>query len=293
MTRVENMRSFGHYLNDYDLRNISDTVFFGDDITNRLPLFVNCAGFTYAGCPHINANDRGRPDYYLIYVLSDGMYVLYQDKWTQLVPGSVFIVPPNTPYKHRHETETTSFFWTHFTGNDAKSILKRYKIEPFPSIYRTSAVNNISSRFQKLFEGFARNDSYKFYDLAALLDRLLIEIGRAIEKNKTEKVSLSKSIRYLNENYTSQIKIPALAQMENMCMTAYNMAFKKQMSISPTKYIIKLRISSAKELLCTTNMAVQKIGSLCGYDDVNFFRKTFKKETGLSPSDYRKKFSLI
>lgn len=287
------MKSFAHYLRDYDLLSLHKTSFYGNDHSDELPLLVNCAGLTYAGTPHINSNDKGRLDYYLIYVLADEVQVLRQGEWQRLIPGSVIVIPPNTPYKCKCATASASFLWVHFTGSGVEQILDRYKIELFPSIYKTSATNNISSRFQKLFEGFARNDSYKFYDLAALLDRLLIEIGRAIEKNKTEKVSLSKSIRYLNENYTSQIKIPTLAQMENMCMTAYNMSFKKQMSMSPTKYIIKLRTSSAKELLCTTNMTVQKIGSLCGYDDVNFFRKTFKKETGLSPSQYRKKFSLI
>ena len=204
------MNSFGHYLNDYDLRNIGDTVFFGDDSSDELPLLVNCAGLTYAGTPHINSNEKGRLDYYLIYVLADEVQILRQDEWQELVPGSVIIIPPNTPYKCKCATGSASFLWVHFTGSGVEQILDRYKIEIFPSIYKTSATNNISSRFQKLFEGFARNDSYRSYDLSALLDRLLIEIGRAIAKSKTERVSLSRSIRYLNENYASQIKSPLL-----------------------------------------------------------------------------------
>ncbi len=287
------MKSFAHYLKDYDLRNFNDSIFYGNDSSFELPLVVNCAGLTFAEVEHINSNDKGRLDYYLIYVLSDEMYMLYQGEWKRLMPGSVLVVPPNTPYKCKCGTASASFLWVHFTGSDVEKTLERYKIGLFPNIYRTEISNNIFTRFQKLFEGFARNDSYRAYDLAALLDRLLIETGRAIEKGDTERVSLSKSVRFINENYAAQIKIPTLAQMENMCMTAYNMAFKKKMGVSPTKYIIKLRTNSAKELLCTTNMTVQEIGALCGYDDVNFFRKTFKKEAGVSPSEYRKSFSLV
>ena len=287
------MKSFAHYLKEYDLRSFRDSIFYGNDSSFELPLVVNCAGLTCAEVEHINSNDKGRLDYYLIYVLTDEMYILCQDEWKELLPGSVLVIPPNTPYKCRCATASASFLWVHFTGSEVKRILERYEIGLFPSIFRTATVNNISARFQKLFEGFARNDSYRACDLAALLNRLLIEIGRATEKNKSERVSLSKSIRFVNENYATQIKIPFLAQMENMCMTAYNMAFKKQMDMSPTKYIIKLRTNSAKEFLCTTNMTVQEIGALCGYDDVTFFRKTFKKETGISPSEYREKFSLI
>ena len=287
------MKSFAHYLKDYGLRSLHDTTFHGNGSSDELPLLVNCAGLTYAGCPHINANDRGRLDYYLIYVLADEIQILLQNGWKELCPGSVIVIPPNTPYKCKCATASASFLWVHFTGSDVEQTLKRYKIGLFPSIHRTATVNNISSRFQKLFEGFARNDLYRAYDLGALLDRLLIEIGRAIEKNETERVSLSRSIRFVNENYATQIKIPDLAKMENMCMTAYNMAFKKQMGMSPTKYIIKLRTDNAKELLRSTNLTIREIGAICGYDDVNFFRKTFKKEVGISPSEYRKEFSIL
>ncbi|MBQ4509460.1 MAG: helix-turn-helix transcriptional regulator [Clostridia bacterium] len=287
------MKSFAHYLRDYDLLSLHKTSFYGNDHSDELPLFVNCAGLTYAGTPHINSNDKGRLDYYLIYVLADEVQVLRQGEWQRLIPGSVIVIPPNTPYKCKCATASASFLWVHFTGSGVEQILDRYKIELFPSIYKTSATNNISSRFQKLFEGFARNDSYRVYDLSALLDRLLIEISRAVEKNKAERISLSRSIRYLNENYTTQIKIPDLAKMENICMTSYNKAFKKQMGMSPTKYIIRLRTNNAKELLCTTNMTIQKIGAICGYDDVNFFRKTFKKEIGISPLEYRERFSIV
>ena len=287
------MKSFAHYLKNDGLRNLHDTVFFGNACSNELPLLVNCAGLTFAGKEHINSNDKGRLDYYLIYVLADEMHIFRQGEYQRLTPGSVIIVPPNTPYKCKCATASASFLWVHFTGSDVERTLKRYKIGLFPNIYKTPAINNISARFQKLFEGFARNDSYRAYDLSALLDRLLIEIGRAIEKNETERVSLSKSIRYLNENYTTQIKIPFLAQMENMCMTAYNMAFKNQTGIPPTKYIINLRVNNAKELLRTTNLTIKEVGAICGYDDVIFFRKTFKKEVGVSPSEYRKKFYLV
>lgn len=287
------MKSFAHYLRDYDLLSLHKTSFYGNDHSDELPLLVNCAGLTYAGTPHINSNDKGRLDYYLIYVLADEVQVLRQGEWQRLIPGSVIVIPPNTPYKCKCAIASASFLWVHFTGSGVEQILDRYKIEIFPNIYKTSATNNISSRFQKLFEGFARNDAYRSYDLAALLDRLLIEISRAVEKNRSERISLSRSIRYLNENYTTQIKIPDLAKMENICMTSYNKAFKKQMGMSPTKYIIRLRTNNAKELLCTTNMTIQKIGAICGYDDVNFFRKTFKKEIGISPLEYRERFSIV
>ena len=60
------------------------------------------------------------------------------------------------------------------------------------------------------------------------------------------------------------------------------------MGMSPTKYILALRMHSAKELLESSKLSVRDIGAMCGYEDFNFFTKTFKGFTGLSPLAYRK-----
>ena len=287
------MKSFAHYLKDYDLRTFRGTTFYGNGSSNELPLVANCAGLTVAEIEHTHSNDKGRLDYYLVYVMAEKMQLYCENGWQNLSVGNIFVIPPNTPYKYRCESVGASFLWVHFTGNNVKEILGRYGISILPAIDKTAVDNNVSARFQKLFEGFARNDAYRTYDLSALLDRLLIEIGRSVKKKETERASLSKSIRFINESYATQIKIPDLAKMENMCMTAYNLQFKKQMGMSPTKYIIKLRTDNAMELLRTTNMTIKEIGAACGYADGNFFRKTFKRVTGCSPLGYRERFSLL
>ena len=108
-----------------------------------------------------------------------------------------------------------------------------------------------------------------------------------------ERTSLAKSVRFINENYPSKISIPDLAKLENMCMTSYNLLFKEQLGMSPTKYIIKLRIEHARELLESTNLPIQEIGIACGYPDINFFSRVFKKYVGTSPSSYRKQIVTL
>ena len=282
------MKNFGHYLVNYDIEQCEDTTFLGNIASTEERLSVNCAGKTWAGVEHTHFNPKGRLDYYLIYIVSGRMRAYNEGEWIELTEGDVIITPPKTPYKHHlFDDDDMHYLWVHFTGNGVESILNRYKLDLFPCVHKTSSRNNIGNRFQKLFEGFARNDEYRSYDLSALLDRLLIEIARGISKNKTERISISKSIRYLNENYTSKIKIPDLAKMEKMCMTLYNKTFKEQMGMSPTAYIMKLRIDNACELLQNTDLSIKEIGVLCGYDDSNFFRKTFKKLKKIAPLEYR------
>ena len=64
--------------------------------------------------------------------------------------------------------------------------------------------------------------------------------------------------------------------------------FKEYTEATPTQYIQSLRISNAQTLLETTNYNVSEIAQILGYDDPFYFSRVFKKQSGLSPSEFRK-----
>ncbi|MBQ4510177.1 MAG: helix-turn-helix transcriptional regulator [Clostridia bacterium] len=281
------MKNIWNYLIDVDTTNLNNTKKLGSRENIQYPLVVNCAG-KISNLTNADNNNTGRLDYYLLYIYKGEMNV-YNNGVAQCVKeGDVIIFPPNKHFRHECLNTTVSYLWAHFTGSDVLNILDRYGIKLFPAINKANGENRISNRFQKLFEGFAKKDKFRDYDLSSLLDRLLIEIGRAISVEQGEKLLFAKSIRYINEYYSTQIKITDLAKMENVSMTTYNLHFKRQMGMSPTKYILALRMHSAKELLESSKLSVRDIGAMCGYEDFNFFTKTFKGFTGLSPLAYRK-----
>ncbi len=284
------MNHIWHYLNDIDISTVTGTEKLGNRECYDLPLIVNCAGKINQLGKSENNNHCGRLDFYLMYIISGEAKIYNDDEAVVAKEGSVIVFPPNKGYRHSsNDASPISYLWVHFTGSDALKALNRYGIELYPIINNTKGENRIPNRFQKLFEGFAKNDSFRIYDLSALLDRLLIEIGRAISLRRGDTILFSKSIRFINENYSTTIKIPSLAKMENVSMTTYNLHFKEQMGMSPTKYILGLRIHSAMELLESSALTIKEISTMCGYEDFNFFTKVFKKYTGISPMKYRKK----
>lgn len=282
------MKNIWYYVNDTVNGSALPPVSLGNRQSGDLPLMVNCAG-AYNQLPkHYDYNPKGRLDYYLMYIVSGEAMVYNGDKYVIANEGSIIVFPPNKGYKHINKDVPISYFWVHFTGSDVPSILSRYGINQFPIINKANGENKISNRFQKLFDGFAKNDKFRDYDLSALLDRLLVEVGRSISAEQGEKSLFTKSIRYINEFYYKPIRITELAKMESVSMTTYNLHFKRQMGMSPTQYILALRMHSAKELLESSKLPVRDIGAMCGYDDFNFFTKVFKKYTKKSPSEYRK-----
>lgn len=254
------------------------------------PLVVNCANCTNTDqVQAVNYNETGRLDYYFLYLLSPNLVVEAMNQRQVMCEGDLVVIPPKTGYKmYATKGDCIYYLCVHFTGYDAEKKLKEYGIEQFPSLNRLSSKNTLQAKFKRLFDAFAINDEYQEKELANLLERIFIETARAIKLEKGNKGAiLSKSIRYINEYYTTQIKIPDLAKMENMCVTAYNLEFKKEMGMPPTKYIIKLRMTHAIELLETTNLSIKEISLTCGYTDVNFFSRVFKSYTGYPPNAYR------
>lgn len=65
--------------------------------------------------------------------------------------------------------------------------------------------------------------------------------------------------------------------------------FSRTVGISPGKYLKQCRIACAKQLLIQQELPVSVVSTLCGFSDANYFTKVFRKETGVSPGQYRQK----
>jgi transcriptional regulator GlxA family with amidase domain len=98
---------------------------------------------------------------------------------------------------------------------------------------------------------------------------------------------------WLEEHHTEPVSIQELAQVANLEKRTFMRRFKRATGDSPLQYVQQLRISSAKHLLESTNQSFAEITWQLGYQDVSSFQRLFKQVTGLSPGDYRNKFSLL
>lgn len=95
---------------------------------------------------------------------------------------------------------------------------------------------------------------------------------------------------WLENHFAEPIKIDSLANMVNLAPRTFARRFKRATEQSPLQYLQSLRIEAAKKLLESQNKPAEQITNQVGYDDLSSFTRLFKQQTGLSPSQYRKKF---
>ena len=202
--------------------------------------------------------------------------------------GDAIVFPPNEPYRYTYSGgETLCYRWVHFTGSEARAMLALCGFDVLPSVRKVGDPEELSRGFADLFGAFPVKDAFRDRELSAILDRLLISLGRAAGGESGERGAFSASLHYMMTAYASEIRIPALAAMEHLSTPRYNAKFKELMGISPTRYLLQLRMGNARDLLRNTDFSVKEIAAMCGYRDPYFFSRAFKEYTGLSPRDYR------
>lgn len=99
---------------------------------------------------------------------------------------------------------------------------------------------------------------------------------------------IQKVVNHINLNLTGDLSLKLLAAEYSVNASYLSSLFKKEMGLTLSDYVCQQRIRHAIKLLNSTNMQIQDIASESGIYDVNYFRKTFKKITGMTPTEYVK-----
>jgi len=98
---------------------------------------------------------------------------------------------------------------------------------------------------------------------------------------------------WIAENYACSNPVASMTTRSGLKPRTFARRFLAATGYQPVDYVHTIRIEEAKQLLETDTVAVEEIGHIVGYEDPTFFRRLFKREAGLTPAAYRRKFAKI
>lgn len=268
-----------------------------DFMDKSKPLIVGSCGsyhlFTHPRLP--TYRPKGRLDFQILYIASGKAHFYFNDDGTDTVvnAGNIVVYRPKEPQKYEYfGIDQTEVYWVHFTGSDIKNMLRSYGITDNMHVINTRTSLEYTRIFKQMILELQRHQSNYPEMLALLLRQLLILIHRQLTtENKIKNVYLDtemeKAIQYFNDNYNTEINIEAYAASRGMSVGWFIRCFKQYTGTTPMRYIVSLRITNAQVLLETTDYNVTEIGNIVGYDNPLYFSRIFKKQKGVSPSEYR------
>uniref|UniRef100_UPI00405784D3 helix-turn-helix domain-containing protein n=1 Tax=Agathobacter sp. TaxID=2021311 RepID=UPI00405784D3 len=259
-------------------------------------LFVGSCGtyhlFTEPKLP--THRPRGRRDYQILYIASGKAHFYFHGVEQIVTAGNMVLYRPKEEQRYYYYgIDHTEVYWVHFTGGNVKNILRKYGIADDVHVIHTGTSLEYKRLFLQMIQELKLcKEDYEEL-LVNYLQQLLILIHRLIKgkpkgKNTFLMHKMDSAVQYFHKHYNQPICIDDFAESHHMSVSWFIRNFKAYTGVTPTQYLLSLRISNAQTLLENTDHNITEIAEIVGYDNPLYFSRLFKKQSGMSPSEFRK-----
>ncbi len=119
----------------------------------------------------------------------------------------------------------------------------------------------------------------------------IVQLFGKEENNTHDLITIAK--KYIKDNLEKELTVTSIAARLYVNPNYLSRLFKKITGEGCNEYVVRKRMERAKSLLESTYEKTGKIAGMVGYRDINYFSLAFKKNTGMSPTEYREKIHHV
>jgi YesN/AraC family two-component response regulator len=177
-----------------------------------------------------------------------------------------------------------------------------YRNVYIPQTLYTSSDSEICSIVREIFSAFSSECSESFCRMSTLgnVTRLFAHIleNKYYTENSDspsgtfDKINMLKQVlEYIETHFSEEIKLSTLAEIVGMNENYFCRFFHSHTRQTPINYLSLYRVEQAANMLLASNISVTDIAFRCGFNDVGYFIKCFKKIKGCTPKQFRTRAS--
>ena len=242
------------------------------------PLYV--CDFGYHKTPPRHVYGPAIRPYFLIHLIESGKGTIERNgEIISLSQGQAFIIRPNeiTTYASDEQAPWT-YCWISFSGTFAEKVLSQTTNQLYVP-FRQSAISAIK-------RGLEEEKEHPMDGLNILFN--VLSSIQTIREIPTE-TAIQTAVRFLENNYFKKIKIEELSDTLGYSRAHFTTAFTQATGKSPYAYLLEIRLEKAKEFLINKRFSIEEIAYSVGFSSLVRFSELFKKYTGVSPMQFRKR----
>jgi len=263
-------------------------------------------GFKSANSPITDTIEETRKYLDWIYEASD--YLFYMSDGEHLTKATM---NKQTDYQFIYDAVMVKEFCQYIEDADNEAIDQKIdKLEEMLSKQRGNSlevklelshmINDILKRFDICFQD--DSDTFTFQKKVINAEELkeVIEIIREFVKNliiensssrvDNTELLIKKAVQYINDNYDKKITLDDIAGYVGISKYYFSVLFKKEKDITFSSYLNSVRIEKAKQILKNPRITINDAAYEVGFNDSQYFSKTFKKYVGMTVTEYRSKY---
>ena len=231
---------------------------------------------------------RTSEDYILHYV-TDGQGIF---NGKPVRGGEGFLVVPDVAHHMESDRENPwHFMWVSFRGSAAKSLMKQLGLDGENPYFQFDFAKQLDALFDDVVYG-----DHSDCDLNTYMQGIFYIILSYHKKAYRDAQALHgdkrnyavEAVRYMDTHFREAIRVDDIAATLHISRKYLCSILSKEIGMSTKEYLLRKRTEAAKELLLHTDMTVREIGQEIGYEDYTQFSRMFRKQTGLSPQQFRK-----
>ncbi len=263
---------------------------FDEETTRTLPLFLCFAGYDewVKGCYRVRKSSN---IFALEFVREGTFHFTNNGQSYEARPGSMFIVHKQSNTEMSTVSDYAAKQALGIDGMMLQPLLEQNGLTrcPFLTLKEPELFIRLFNKAHSLLS--KRGNNYQL-QCSILAYELLLQLGAAYQQSFPE--PLNEIINYINRNLHQPLSLVDLSHMFGIGRTSLYRLFIAHLKKSVGDYIISRRLQAAENLLQTTDYPIKEIAARVGYSNQLYFATEFKRMTGETPSDYRKrlKFSL-
>jgi AraC-like DNA-binding protein len=210
----------------------------------------------------------------------------------ELLPGSLMILSNPGPHAYYLPADSDSWEFVFLTmiGREAIRITRMIE-HHLGNILETG---NLGETIALLYEILEKSFSGKINDpftnssyTYRICMSLLKEIGYLNQVQREQPFDGLK--KYLKDNIRRDISVKEMAVFMGLSYTHFFRLFSREMGMSPSAYLEDLKLKTAMDHLIKERVSVKETAALCGFNDVNYFCRIFRKHFGISPGKFKEK----
>ena len=230
--------------------------------------------------------------YQLLYLVSGDYKINFTDGHETVINQNALVLMKEYGYEHINSSIKLPLHYYAISFYTKEKIDESIFNHNVRIIYPNSP-SFIENLFVKAFNSFLKQGpTWKIDVKSIILNILSVFLNQYYFKKLSRKIPsyLIEAIERIDSNiFDDNISITDLAKDLNLSPNYFSRAFKQYLGVTPKRYILDKKLTSAATLLASTDKTISEICELSGINDPSYFNIVFKEKFGMPPGQYRKR----
>lgn len=245
--------------------------------------------------PYYYVWDKGRvlPNEYGMLYITQGTGEFESDRTglQSLTAGNVVFLFPGVWHRYRPiEGRAWTYYWVHFGGDHADSLVTQKFISPDEPMLNTGIDEGLLHPYLRMID-WAHTEPPGYQQLMSgcvlqLIGAALAAAGGQPYPGRSNEIARQAALA-LEQRVEEAVDMKRLAASLHLSYDRFRHIFRQHTGMAPHRYLQQLRINRAKELLSGTELSVKDVAALLRFEDTYHFSRVFKDKIGMSPTAWR------